>query len=105
MIKVIRAGEVKPGVFRYRGSVDGQVFGGQSRQPLLDACRKIKSIDEGTLPGGIVVGLYREGCKNPDVSCSLDWGADHTIEEGDWLKVRKYKAFDPKIRNLDKRAV
>jgi len=57
---------------------------GVSRQPLLDACREIKRM------GGDPqhrVGLCRAGRLEPDLTCTVGWGASKTVdEEGPWFK-------------------
>ena len=42
MIRVERGDEISPGVFAY--NVPSLGLSGRSRQPLLDACRHIKSL-------------------------------------------------------------
>ena len=95
MIRVERGQEVRPGIFEYRVIHVGREIGGCSRQPLLDACRKIRAIDMG-VAGAEIVGLFRKGKLEPDVSCQLEWGAMHTITERDrdGLRVEKYRLFD-----------
>ena len=71
MFKVELIEEIKKrGVFRYR--VAGLPIEGQSRQPLLDACREIKRI---LGPTEQRAGLFREGRSSPDLSCTVEWGA------------------------------
>jgi hypothetical protein len=81
----------KRGVFRYR--VAGLPIEGQSRQPLLDACREIKRI---VGPTASLAGLFREGRPTPDLSCPVEWGAAHTVEERSarGIKFAKYREFD-----------
>ena len=108
MIRVLRGKEARPGIFEYTGRITpgGTEFEGKSRQPLLDACRKIKSLigQEMGIPQRVRIGLFREGKDNPDVSCGLQWGASHTIVERDrdGLVIEK---FEPMERIIDKRAV
>ena len=102
MITVIRGREIKPAVFEYQGTVSGRDFKGISRQPLLDACRQVKSIlGEADTPG-IRVGVEREGRPGIYISCNLEWGAAHTIVESysDGMRVLKYHKFS----DIDKRA-
>jgi hypothetical protein len=65
---------------------------GFSHQPLLDACRQLKSLYGLT---GERVGLFREGRDAPDISCSIDVGAATTVKEpsNGAVKFRKYVAF------------
>jgi hypothetical protein len=86
MIRVIRGREVdgpegekdgkrRHGVFEYH-ALRYSLVCGYSRQPLLDACRQLKSLYG--LTGGRV-GLFREGRDTPDLSCSLEVGAATTV--------------------------
>jgi len=97
MIKVMRGKEVKPGVFEYEGTLPGgRVFRGASRQPLLDACRQIKSIwGFSRYTGRLRVGMFREVQTEPFTSCDLDWGSEHTIIERSnmGLRVEKYREY------------
>jgi hypothetical protein len=79
----------KRGVFRYR--VAGLPIEGQSRQPLLDACREIKRI---LGPTQSRAGLFREGRTTPDLGCTVEWGAAHTVSESTTRFV-KYQEFNP----------
>jgi hypothetical protein len=78
------------GVFAY--SVGGLGVQGRSRQPLLDACRAIKSLGGATVPRQI--GLYRPGRDRPDATCSVDWGAAHAVDEAG-PKFMRWKPFPP----------
>ena len=108
MIRVLRGKEARPGIFEYTGRITpgGTEFEGKSRQPLLDACRKIKSLmgQEMGIQQLVRIGLFREGKDSPDVSCDLHWGTNHTIVERDrdGLVIEK---FEPMERIIDKRAV
>jgi hypothetical protein len=42
MIRIERGREIGPGIYEYR--VWGRPISGESRQPLLDACRQLKAI-------------------------------------------------------------
>jgi hypothetical protein len=53
---------------------------GISRQPLLDACREIKRMGGDT---SVAVGLFREARSVPSSTCSVGWGAAHTVIEPD----------------------
>ena len=65
---------------------------GYSRQPLLDACRQLKSLYGLT---GERTGLFREGWGTPDISCSIEAGAATTVKEPSNGAVRfgKYVPF------------
>ena len=76
MISVERGGETSPGVFAY--TVRSLGLSGRSRQPLLDACRQIKSLLGST---GQLAGLFREGYSEWDICCSVDVGAELTVKE------------------------
>lgn len=67
---------------------------GYSRQPLLDACRQLKSL---YAPTARLAGLFREGRDTPDLTCSFDVGAASTVSEPDAGEIRfvKYRTFDP----------
>jgi hypothetical protein len=80
------------GKWHWRCSLYG--VDGYSRQPLLDACREIKSM------GGdpfLLAGLFRDECSTPDLTCSVGWGADHTVDESGTPRFRKWIPFDPSI--------
>jgi len=72
---------------------------GFSRQPLLDACRQLKSLgaDPSTL-----VGLFRSGTVGPDLSCAVGVGAGLTVDETS-MRFVKFHPFDPKIRDVSSR--
>src|SRR3974390_1590947 len=90
MFKVELIEEIqKRGVFRYR--VAGLPIEGQSRQPLLDACRQIAAI---LGPTQTRAGLFREGRSTPDLSCTVEWGAAHTVSESGTPRFVKYREFD-----------
>ena len=107
MIRIERGKEIKPGVFEYRVEdyARGIKIEGRSRQPLLDGCRQIKSILKDTR--GVRAAVFNGKNTQADVSCMVDWGAEHTIIERAevGLVVEKYRAFDSRRGNLDKRAV
>ena len=89
MFKVELIEEIKKrGVFRYR--VAGLPIEGQSRQPLLDACREIKRI---LGPTEQRAGLFREGRSSPDISWSVEWGAAHSVGEFSGTRFVKYREF------------
>jgi len=76
MIRVERGAETSPGVFAY--TVPSLGLSGRSRQPLLDACRQIKSL---LGPTGQLAGLFQEGHSEWDVCCRVDVGAYLTVKE------------------------
>jgi hypothetical protein len=64
---------------------------GRSHQPLLDACRQIKPLCDDT---AMLAGLFRKGSSTPDLSCSVETGADTTVEEtANGPRFRKYRPF------------
>jgi hypothetical protein len=76
LIRVERGAEVRPGEFAY--TVPQLGVSGVSRQPLLDACRKIQSLLGLT---GERAGLFRDGRSEADCYCGVAWGAAHTVKE------------------------
>jgi hypothetical protein len=68
---------------------------GRSRQPLLDACRQIKSILGDT---GRSAGLFREGREVADITCPVNVGAATTVKDGNWDSPR----FAPYVPFPDK---
>jgi hypothetical protein len=102
VIDVIRAAEVdgpsgdkiRHGIWRY--STSGYPLAeGYSRQPLLDACRQLKSLYGVT---GHRVRLFREGRDVPDISCPIEAGAATTVSDpaDGSIRFRKFQPFDPK---------
>lgn len=91
MIRIELGREVSPGVFEY--SIPCRRLCGKSRQPLLDACRALKSLGG---PTGERAGLFREGKFEPDLVCSVEWGAGKTVSETDAGKIgfRNYRPFE-----------
>lgn len=76
----------------FRWSVPSLNLQGQSRQPLLDACREIKSILGDTAERA---GLFREGRDTPDISCPVNAGAVLTVEDSvKGVTFRKYRPFN-----------
>lgn len=74
-IRIDLGPEVKPGIFTY--TVASLQIEGRSHQPLLDACRKIKSILGD--PKEQHATLYRNG--KPSISCKITTGANLTVAE------------------------
>ena len=85
MIEIFRGAEVdgpkgeaagrRHGTWAYRAPGYPPVCG-YSRQPLLDACRQLKSLYGLT---GERAGLFREGRDTPDISCGVDVGDATTV--------------------------
>lgn len=77
MIRIELGKEVSPGIWAY--AVPSLQIEGRSRQPLLDACRRIK------LTGDLTVerqaGVFREDRLVPDISCPVATGAALTVSE------------------------
>jgi hypothetical protein len=102
VIKIVRGAEVdgpkgddgrrRHGIRAYHAPAYPQVCG-YSRQPLLDACRQLKSILGDT---SVRVGLFREGSEVADISCTLKAGAATTVSETDRGGVQfvKYREVD-----------
>jgi hypothetical protein len=90
MIEIVRGAETRPGIWQY--SVPSLALGGKSRQPLLDACRQIKSLHGRT---GERAGLFREGSDVADISCTVESGALLTVSERDNGSIRfaKYQPY------------
>jgi hypothetical protein len=93
MIRIERGAEVGPGVWEY--SVRGYPnICGRSRQPLLDACRQLKST------GGLTdhrAGVFRRGLEVADISCVVREGAELTVSEPSGVgraRFIKYRALD-----------
>ena len=85
MIRIIKGAVVdgaKPdakrnhGIWAYRADRYSLVCG-FSHQPLLDACRQLKSLYG---LSGEIAGLFREGRDTPDLTCSVEKGAT-TVKE------------------------
>lgn len=97
MIRIDRGNEVKPGIWRY--SIPSFGLEGQSRQPLLDACREIKRTLGPTKAAGARAGVYRSGRTEPDISCLVLDGAALTISEPSKGKIRfaKFQEFDGSV--------
>jgi hypothetical protein len=95
MIRVERGAEISPGVFAY--AVPSLGLSGQSRQPLLDACRQINSL---LGPTGQLAGLFREGCWEWDIRCRVDVGAELTVKEesAGGIRLAKHKPFATTFR-------
>ena len=98
MIKIVRGAEIdgpkgdrrRHGIWAYHAPAYPQVCG-YSRQPLLDACRQLKSLHGLT---GERAGLFREGSEVADISCLIEVGAATTVKEPDKGGVRFGKYID-----------
>ena len=90
MIKIEIVEEKNRGLFKYR--VAGFPIEGRSRQPLIDACRQIKALHG---PNDRRAGLFREGRSTPDISCTVEWGASHTVLEPSENRIRFVKYREP----------
>lgn len=97
MIKVVRGSDADhPGLFEWW--VPGSDLRGRSRQPLLDACRALKSTGGDTSDE---CGLFREGNLVPDLSCTIGIGAGLAVEEnlrGSAPYFRKFRQYNGPIR-------
>jgi len=60
-----------------------------SSQPLLDACRRLKSTGA---PVEQLVGLFRTGRGPPDLTCSVGEGAGLTVRE----KTTRFQKWKPR---------
>jgi hypothetical protein len=84
MIRIIKGAEIDGrghrgrGVFAYQAP-EYPLVRGFSRQPLLDACRQLKSLYG---VNGQRVGLFREGRDTADISCPVEVGASTTVSDG-----------------------
>lgn len=93
MIRIELGKEVSQGIWEYTVPFLG--IAGRSRQPLLDACRQIKSILGATAERA---GMFRAGREQPDISCPVQAGAEVTVSERDkgGIRFEKYRA-DPRF--------
>ena len=77
---------------RYAVVIPSHHLSFKSRQPLLDACREIKSM------GGDptrTCGLFRKGKDAPDLVCTIEWGAEKTVSESSGRPgFRKFQPFE-----------
>ena len=93
MIRVELGNEVKPGVFAWRVAVLD--LSGQSRQPLLDAARAVKSMGGDTQQR---LGLFRVGRSTADLTASVEVAAGLTVSEANrggpkFIKYQEFSAF------------
>jgi len=89
-IRIDLGREASPGIFEY--TVPSLLLCGRSRQPLLDACRQIKSMGGDPEESA---GLFRQGRDTPDLFCTVGKGADTTVSEPDrgTISFQKYRPF------------
>jgi hypothetical protein len=100
MIEIIRGAEVdgpkgeagprRHGIWAYHAPAYPEVFG-YSRQPLLDACRQLKSLYGLSAER---TGLFREGSEVADISCSVEAGAATTVSDRDKGSIKFDKYVD-----------
>ena len=93
MIRIIKIAEIDGrgrrgrGVFAYHAP-EYPLVRGFSRQPLLDACRQLKSIYGVTAKR---VGLFRDVFAIADISCPIEVGASTTVSDcARGLRFAKY---------------
>ena len=94
-IRIDRGKEIKPGIWEYR--VASFNLEGRSRQPLLGACRQIKSILGDTKDQMAV--LFPEGGAQWTMKCPIDIGAAWSTTEPDRGRIHfvKYQEFNKNI--------
>jgi hypothetical protein len=77
---------------RYLVCIPSHRLSFKSRQPLLDACRQIKSM--GGEPYS-TCGLFRKGRDEPDLTCTVEWGAGRVVSESSGRPgFRKFQPFE-----------
>ena len=76
----VELGEEASGKWRWCATVRGHAVEGRSREPLLGACRLLKSL--GCDPAA-QIGLFRAGRNEPDLFCTIAGGAKLTVMEND----------------------
>src|SRR6516225_10836986 len=95
MIRVDLGAEISPGAFAY--TVPSLGLSGRSRQPLLDACRQIKTL---LGPTGQLAALFRQGHSDWDIRCRVDVGAELTVKEesAGGIRFARHKPFTATFR-------
>jgi hypothetical protein len=79
MIRIERGAEVGPGTYAYSlPAYPG--LEGRSKQPLLDACRKLASMGEFA---GERAGVFQNGSDEAALSFTISTGAKTTVSEPD----------------------
>ena len=77
------------GLYAYR--VEGSTVEGRSREPLLDACRRLKSLG---VDMRTPISMFREGREVWDLRTTVGYGADRTVGEEQktttFKRVREY---------------
>lgn len=97
MIRVERDGVARSGKWEWRASVRGQPVEGRSREPLLDACRAIKSMGGDPL---LEIALFRPGRAEWDLRTTVGYGASKTVREQDRGRIR-LASYQPFRRPLE----
>jgi hypothetical protein len=97
MIRIERGDETEKrrGVFEYHAAdrVRWPRVCGESDQPLLDACRQLKSLYGVTAQA---VHLFNRGSQVADITCSVEVGAATTVsdpEKGGGPRLARYREF------------
>jgi hypothetical protein len=77
---------------RYLVCVPSYRLSFKSKLPLLDACRRIKSMGGDT---SAVCGLFRKGRSEPDATCTVEGGAGFTVSESAGRpRFQKFRPFE-----------
>ena len=77
---------------RYLVCIPSHRLSFKSRQPLLDACREIKSMGGDT---SAVCGLFRKGRGEPDLKCTVEWGSGRVVSESAGRpRFQKFRPFE-----------
>lgn len=67
-------------------------IGGISREPLLDACRVLKSMGEEPEQE---IGTFRPGRTDWDLKTTIGYGATQTVRDNDTItRFAKFKLYD-----------
>jgi hypothetical protein len=94
MIMVRIVGPVQGGAFLYGvqgvNGVDGDFVDGCSREPLLDACRKLKRMG---VSSGNEIGLFYPDRSDWVLRTTIGYGASQTVDERKQVRFRKFKEF------------
>lgn len=90
MIRVEIEEDTKPGT--YVVCVPSHRLSFKFRIPLLDACRELKRMGGDT---SSVCGLFRKGRDEPDLTCTVEWGAGRVVSESAGApRFTKFRPFD-----------
>ena len=85
-------------VYKYQVAFPGQpsrILEGSSRQPMLDACRELKSMGEAL---SAKCGLFRKGSSEPDLIGVVGPASELTVSDparGGGPKLSKWQPRDP----------